>query len=64
MAAENIAVNGQRPPTASRFNEAAAHGRGKPRAPAPAGGGRQGFNEAAAHGRGKLGRAERAGRGQ
>ena len=38
-----------------RFNEAAAHGRGKRRAAGNAGDVRPGFNEAAAHGRGKRG---------
>ena len=54
MAAENRSPAGTTSGGSSRFNEAAAHGRGKrcaPRAsPPPC---RAGFNEAAAHGRGK-----------
>ena len=38
---------------AGRFNEAAAHGRGKPRSPGSASSQSRCFNEAAAHGRGK-----------
>ena len=53
MAAENDARQRQRPGSDQRFNEAAAHGRGKLPAPAPTGSGARRFNEAAAHGRGK-----------
>ena len=53
MAAENVADGRPVRGLVIRFNEAAAHGRGKhPRAGPPLeAGGR--FNEAAAHGRGK-----------
>ncbi len=55
MAAENV-DNAPRPVDAHpRFNEAAAHGRGKPAAAGPGPPSSLAcFNEAAAHGRGKL----------
>ena len=59
MAAENTRV--ERWPTGrgTGFNEAAAHGRGKPRAGSGKRTGACRFNEAAAHGRGKRKESQR-----
>ena len=53
MAAENHGRAARNPADPRRFNEAAAHGRGKLTFLPGRGPGRGGFNEAAAHGRGK-----------
>ena len=55
MAAENMTDSMSSTNAASCFNEAAAHGRGKPGFGSPEPAGSSSFNEAAAHGRGKRG---------
>ena len=60
MAAENARQGDRRAARLPRFNEAAAHGRGKPRSPCRAAAlASMRFNEAAAHGRGKHRRRRR-----
>ncbi len=55
MAAENLIASGSGGlGVGVRFNEAAAHGRGKPPRSTPSVLAATSFNEAAAHGRGKL----------
>ena len=53
MAAENVGEASEDAAASLRFNEAAAHGRGKRPRRGAAGGVGARFNEAAAHGRGK-----------
>ena len=54
MAAENASSGSASALRRTRFNEAAAHGRGKCTGFSAIGGRRRSFNEAAAHGRGKF----------